>query len=347
MPAMRVQVYASEKVRPAFELLSQLVPVNIDFTDWSLSPTKFARNLAKMAVADLVYFHSPTNLRIIMMPVAYLLRKPIVLQWIGTDVLTVTWVKQPPFWDVGLEQHISVRETLLVGLEGFQQKLVLLTLNKSELFTRFLKYIVTHHVVCAPQLAVDLEKVGIHASYLPVLCHIEPELLPLPEKTALLAYTGFHAKNDTRAFYGWHSLLRLAHDFPDLKFFIVGHVLRTDFEIPDNIINLGYVNNIRDILSQVTGLLRLTYHDGMPRLVLEAMATGRYIIYSQPFPHTFYARTYDELKKAVDSIRQKDSPNIEGMRYIQKEFNIQYVAKQFLKNFHAASNQTARKHSQE
>jgi glycosyltransferase involved in cell wall biosynthesis len=344
---MKVQVFASEKVRPAFDLLSRLVPVEIAFTDWSLSPRKFIRNLSGMVAADLIYFHSPTNLRIIMMPLARLLGKPVMLQWIGTDVLTVTWKKQPPFWDAGLEQYISVKETLLAGLTGIPQKLVLLTLHKSELFTRFLKYVITHHVVCAPQLAVDLEKVGIHASYLPVLCHIEPELLPLPQKTAFLAYTGYHAKNDTRAFYGWHSLLRLAQDYPDLIFLVIGHVFPKEDKIPNNIINLGYVNNIREILSQVTGLLRLTYHDGMPRLVLEAMAMARYIIYSQPFPHTFYAQNYDELKKAVDKIRQENSPNIEGMKYIQQNFNIQYVAEQFLENFNTTYKQTTQGHSQE
>ncbi len=332
---LTVQVYASEKVRPAFELLERLTHVQIHFTDWSFSPRQLLQNIAMMAKADVIYFHSPANMRILMMPIARLLGKPVMLQWIGSDVLTVTWRNREPFWDIGAEKDVSVKEVLLGGLVGPARLMVALTMRFARWYAFFLRKLVTHHVVCASHLVEELRAAGIAAQYLPVLNFINPELLPFPDDFAILTYIGFHATSDKRTFYGWHSMVRLARDYPDLTIFVVGRSLIHD-DYPANLIFLGYLDDIRQVFSKVKAIVRLTYHDGMPRIILEGLATARYIIYNQRLPHTFYVDNYDKLKKAIEKIRKISALNLAGLQYMEKMFAPEVIARQFVKEFEAA-----------
>ncbi len=340
MKKLKVQVYASEKVRPAFAILARQESVAVSFTDFSLSPSRFCRNLKKMRHADLVYFHSPTNLRIVMMPFARLFKKPVLLQWIGTDVITATWKNRPPFYDPGLEKTIPIEDSLTEGLFGFPKAMVQLTLRFHRAFLSFLKAHVTRHIACAPKLSKDLKTVGIAADTVPVLNHVSPALLPLPEKPALLSYIGFQASSDKRNFYGWQSLLRLAGDFPQITFYVIGRGPSMDAVAP-NLVFLGYVDDIERVLAKVTGLLRITYDDGMPRLVMEALAKGRYVIFTGDFPCTAKVTTYEEIREAVRDIIGRTRPNAQGMRFVRDHYNAREVARQFTLQFKRAARNAA------
>lgn len=330
---MRIQVYACKRMLPIFELLEQLQPVKIHFTDWSLSPQKLLKNIIEMAKADVIYFHSSTNLRVLMIPIAkIIMHKPVMLNWIGTDVLTVSWNHLSFFHDIGLEKKISVQKTLTSGLPRFTKIVVSLTMKNIEMFVVFLKKFVTHHVAVAPHLTQNLKQLNISANNLPLLCHIKYELLPFPNDFAVMSYVGYHPSSDESAFYGWNSLIRIAKDYPDLTIFVVGRKSSLG-DHPSNMVFLGYVNDIRQVLSKVKAVIRLTYHDGMPRLILEGLATGRYIIYAQSFPHTFHVQDYKEVKKALETIREESNPNLSGFNYVKQEYDPQKVAQQFIKEF--------------
>lgn len=329
---MRIQVYASEKVRPAFELLEKLEDFSIDFTDWSMNPARLLKNLKNMRNADLVYFHSPTNPRILMMPLAWLMRKPVILQWIGSDVLTITYNDRRDFYDLGLDKTVPVKEALLSGLTGLTRFAVGLTLRNISLFRRYLMVFVTSHSACAQHLIEDLKIAGIDAGYLPVLNHIEPRLAPLPSRFAFLTYTGFHDSSDKSNFYGWQCIIRLAKDFPDTPFYVIGRGAKHG-DVPENIILLGFVEDITSIISKVNCLLRITYHDGMPRLLLEALSMGRHVIYTQEFPHTRTVADYSQLHEAAGQVMQESGYNMPGYEFMKSEFNMQMIARQYRELF--------------
>src|SRR5262249_26970852 len=76
-------------------------------------------------------------------------------------------------------------------------------------------------------------------------------------------------------------------------------------------------------------LLVVTKHDGMPRMVLEALLRGRYVIYAWPFPGCWQARTVDEAQRFLDRFRLQEKLNYEGMRlarqFIEPDPGVKYA----------------------
>lgn len=331
--ALTVLVLASEKVRPAFDLLARLQPLHVIFSDGFLAPRLLLRNLTAMRRADVVYVHSPTNRRCVMIPLARLLGKPVVVQWIGTDVLVVSARRERRmFHDIGAGTRVAVTDTITAPLPGAARWLVAGLIRGAPLFVRLLKAGGVRHVACAPHLADTLARVGLQARFLPVLCHVAPEVLPFPAEWAVLAYVGYHHGTDERAFYGWHSLVRLAADCPELTVYVVGRKAGLGAH-PPNIVFLGFVADIRQVLVRVRAVVRPTYHDGMPRLVLEGLATGRYIVTTQPLPHSRVVRSYAQLRRAVEDLRHCRGPNREGAAYVRRACDMRAVSRQFREVF--------------
>ncbi len=57
-------------------------------------------------------------------------------------------------------------------------------------------------------------------------------------------------------------------------------------------------------------------------MVLEAMAHGRYVIYSNKFPHTSFARDFESARVALEKILSKAKPNAAGADHVRKNFSI-------------------------
>ena len=53
---------------------------------------------------------------------------------------------------------------------------------------------------------------------------------------------------------------------------------------PGNVLALGWVDDVRALMAQTTVYVRPTVHDGLSNLVLEALARGRYVWWTYPFP---------------------------------------------------------------
>ncbi|MDQ2930873.1 MAG: hypothetical protein M3Y05_08690, partial [Gemmatimonadota bacterium] len=59
-------------------------------------------------------------------------------------------------------------------------------------------------------------------------------------------------------------------------------------------------------------ILRITKHDGLPRMLIEGMLRGMYAIYSWPLNGSWQARTPEEIQVALDRYRKASLPNVEG-----------------------------------
>lgn len=112
---------------------------------------------------------------------------------------------------------------------------------------------------------------------------------PLPERFRVLSYW-----SDGRVdFYGGSTVLCAAERLPEIAFDIVGASGPDGTASPPNVTYHGRVSNMSELYARTTALVRLTLHDAVAAgMVEEALAFGRYVIYSFEWPHV---RTVDRL----------------------------------------------------
>jgi hypothetical protein len=60
--------------------------------------------------------------------------------------------------------------------------------------------------------------------------------------------------------------------------------------------------------------------------VLESLARGKQVIYSQPLKHCIHVSTQDEMNKAVQQLKDQLNKegklmNVAGQKFIEEEFN--------------------------
>lgn len=213
--------------------------------------------------------------------IAKLLRKKTICHWIGTDVFTAL---------------TSKKERL-----------------KAKLSDRF----VNIHLAVSPGLVDELKSIGIDALWMPIVPPIvSDEIRPLPGSFTALSYIP-DARSD---FYGASIIHQLAKDFPTTNFIIVSGEGKGVASLP-NVTYLGWQEDMDKIYEGTNVLLRITKHDGLSKMVLEALARGRQVIWSQPFPYCYYARDFTEAKAALSSMQENPVINHDGIRYIKDEFN--------------------------
>jgi glycosyltransferase involved in cell wall biosynthesis len=202
-----------------------------------------------------------------------LMRKPVVVRWIGTDVLE-------------LDRLHGVVYSKLVD----------------------------NHVAVSPWLVEELAEKRIRARWLSMPSSLMGELEPLPEEFTVLVYLG----RDRDRFYGGEILEKLAVALPHVKFMVVG---RTPPKLNyANVHYYGFVppSEMRRIYSQTTVLLRVTEHDGLGLMVLEALSRGRYVIFSQPFPYCLHEEDFAGCLKALSGLVGVTAPNVGGCEYSRR-----------------------------
>ncbi len=212
---------------------------------------------------------------------AKLLRKKTVCHWIGTDVFNV--------------------------LRDKKRRLAIKILNK----------IIDVHLAGSPGLINELKEIGIDALWMPhIHAVVGGKVPPMPASPTVLSYLP-----DSRAeFYGASIVRQLADDFKDVKFIVVAGT-GAGVVSPPNMTYLGYQKDMDKVYGNTTVLLRIVKHDGQALMVLEALARGRQVIWSEPFPHCHHARDFATAKAALSSIIRNPVINYSGVSYVQEEFN--------------------------
>ncbi len=219
---------------------------------------------------------------------AWILRKPLVWHWIGSDV--------PRF----------------AGWRGWKRRLA----------NRLARRSVVAHLADSPELAAELKKLGIDAEVCRLLpASIEAEVLPLPEKFRVLSYWF----DDRRTFYGGEIILGAARCLPDVEFIIAGAEGRGAPTLP-NVTYLGRLDQLEEIYARVSVFVRMPEHDSLSAMVLEALARGRYVICNKPFDECLYADSLDSLCAAIGQARSQSVPNRAGAAVVKSSFRLQAEA---------------------
>jgi len=186
-------------------------------------------------------------------------------------------------------------------------------------FDTYQRFYSGFHLAEASNLKRELHSVGIYARTQPqgMRSFEGVEIPPLPEKPSVL--TMLPAQRFE--FYGGNEVLEMAAAAPDIRWLIVAN----DGKGLPNMPNVEYLGTLRDmdsVFRRTTVLVRLTKHDGLSKIVLEALAKGRYVVWSHPMPHCRLARTADAALREVRAAIALDSPNLQGAAYVRKEFDV-------------------------
>ena len=160
------------------------------------------------------------------------------------------------------------------------------------------------HWCVAPWLKDELADVGISAEIVRMTPPNVPEVVPaLPSDFTVLAYV-IEGRGDL---YGLDFILTLARKTPDISFRLLAATSVDD--LPTNVALLGWVDDTRSIMAQTTIYIRPTSHDGLSNLVLEALANGRYVLWTYPFPGV---RSIDGVDSAAAYLDELYRLHVEG-----------------------------------
>ena len=177
------------------------------------------------------------------------------------------------------------------------------------------------HAACSADLANELCDLGIPATELRlVVAEQQTPLVPLPKRFSVLCY----CPGTREELYGVDILLELIRRLPHISFDIIGGY-SGDVSAP-NVTYHGWIDDIASMIDRATVVVRPTRHDGMPLMVLEALARGRYVIWSHPLEGVLHAGDIDEITSHLDALHAshnlgKLQLNQEGFKAVEASFS--------------------------
>jgi len=249
----------------------------------------WARVAAAVARADIVYLIGSRLDR--GSPQDRLLRirrRPVVIHWVGTDV------------QIALEEHRRRNASARIAERAV-------------------------HWADAPWLAEELRLAGIRAEYVPLpipLPAADPP--PLPEQFTVLLYYPVDAFD--REVFDIDTMLRLPPAFPAVRFLMIPSPPETlPAPLPPNLEARGWVDDMDALYREVTVLVRLTTHDGQSFMAAEALARGRYLIWTHPMPGGIQAAGFEAVSAALRRLLERHEAgtlplNLDGRRQVLERF---------------------------
>lgn len=182
------------------------------------------------------------------------------------------------------------------------------------------------HWTCAPHLSAELATVGIRSQYVPVASALVPaRAAAYPKTFTVLSYL----PEPRREFYGQRILWEAARKLPLARFLVVGQGT-PDPHAPPNVFYAGEVSNIAEYIDASCVLLRFAKHDGLARMVIEALARGRHVLWNYPLPGAALvseSSLLETLKTLYDEHRRGNLLlNTRGMAYVARAHHPAFIA---------------------
>ncbi len=181
-----------------------------------------------------------------------------------------------------------------------------------------LDFLTDANLVVAPHLASELNEVGIRTlcNYAPQ-DNVVPENVPgFPERFTVL----FYSSADRRGFYNLPTLFEIAGRLPNATFEVVGDS-GAGLTPPPNVRFRGFVEDMDSAYATSSVLLRLVPHDGLPRMIVEALARGRPVVYNHEFPHCVFVKDSDDTVAALTSLAKNLKTNEAGKEFVRANYS--------------------------
>ena len=235
--------------------------------------------------------------------VAGFFKKKILLEWVGSDVL-----EAQKSYESGKIDHKFISRS--------------------------------YHYCVSTWLQDELAKMNLKAKLIKQHVFIEnfKPPVPFPGQFSILTYIGA----DRPEFYGINRIKYLAEKFRNVPIKVVG-LAESNTNLPANVELLGWVKNFEEIIDENIVFFRVTDHDGMPLSVLEALARGRHVIYSNPVPETITVNNQNELVDSVSKLFEKFKLgkleiNHAGIDFVKESYNKQTVISAILNSIQEVLN---------
>ncbi len=192
------------------------------------------------------------------------------------------------------------------------------------------------HWTFSPWLADELSSLGLSAQFMPFpqekvrgfLAQLPPAL---PETFAIATYI----RDERPDFYGWPKVLALAQRYPDVPIHVLGTTGAFASTVPSNVRFWGWLEDPGPVLRESTVLVRMPEHDGYSGMVQEALALGRYVIWTYAVPGVYQARCEEDLMARIDTLRQAHQNgtltlNVPGRDYVATHLHPDHAAGQIV-----------------
>lgn len=209
-------------------------------------------------------------------------KKPIFYHWIGTDVYRFI--------------HYTY-------LKRFLKKLVI----SSPL---------VFNLVVSENLKNELKQYSVESSIIPLTkLKFVDEVPALPAKFSVLSYV----PKNRWDFYHGDLITELSKKMPDVDF----HILAAGTENSGrrNLFLYDFIDDAIPFYKKCAVLLRITVHDGLPKMVLEALSNGRQVLWNESFPHCFTIKNLDECVEILNKLKLNCPLNTEGKIFVEDSFN--------------------------
>ena len=156
------------------------------------------------------------------------------------------------------------------------------------------------HWAGAPWLAEEVRCLGLRCEYVPTtwvptVSHLDD----FPGRFSVLAYLPDAARVNL---YGIDQVLEVARALPKIDFTIVGLQPGQTLDAPANVALHGRIANLEPFYRNATLIWRPTRHDGLSFMALEALARGRYVIWSYPFSTAIHARETGAARLQIERL---------------------------------------------
>lgn len=198
-------------------------------------------------------------------------------------------------------------------------------------FQWIIRHCITHHLAVAEHLKDELRSSDVHAVVVPLLSDLsKSNIVDLPKQFTILAYL----PTNRSKFFHAEFVYELAEHHPEWEFIIVGRDCTEKGSSLPNAHEIGHIATLDEIYPQISVLVRLPIHDGLSRMVLEALSWGRYVVYAHPFPHTFQANSLDEVDRQLDDLSTVQKANLAGATYVRQHFTESQTVALLTKTFH-------------
>ena len=209
-------------------------------------------------------------------------KKPVFYHWIGTDV------------------YRFINDSFI---KRFFKKLII----NSPL---------VHNLVVSENLKIELQQFNLSSTIIPLTkLKFVDEAPALPAKLSVLSYV----PKNRWDFYHGDLITELSVKMPDVDF----HILSAGKERSGrpNLYFYDFVNDTTPFYKKCSVLLRITTHDGLPKMVLEALSYGRQVLWNETFPNCFTVKNSIECIKVLEKLKLDCSLNTEGKKFVENSFN--------------------------
>ena len=165
----------------------------------------------------------------------------------------------------------------------------------------------------------ELNSIGIGCTLLPQITDFN--LLLSQEDNVFFADNILvYLPSSKRVFYGSEYIEKLINKYPGVTFTIIAddeHYLAHYA----NVNSLGWVgkNEMLCVWKRVGLLIRITGHDGYPRMILEALGRGKYVVHNNPnIEGVWFADNQESLEQCFDRYLQQTQINKKGIAIFNK-----------------------------